>query len=232
LTTENTHKIISSELTNESLSLIKYRAIAMSKSTKNQHLRDKMLAAVKQSKQTTLESLNALPPKESARAVASEQNKQIIITEIDTVTKEDELALKVEFRLFPSKTAFSKIRSDLFFNGKKLNSVLITIPQSPLAKDDFELTPVLDMKGITAGTHSIKVEMYEPWSNEEKLSFTQKEVTVEYVPQTRESRLIEIPIVKSIGGGDLAVASESDKNIYHEIEETMKKESAAKRDEW
>jgi hypothetical protein len=55
---------------------------------------------------------------------------------------------------------------------------------------------------------------------------------VEYVPKTRESRLIEIPIVKSFGGGDLVVVSESDKNIYREIEETMKKESVTKRDEW
>jgi hypothetical protein len=55
---------------------------------------------------------------------------------------------------------------------------------------------------------------------------------VQYVPKTRESRLIKIPIVKSFGGADLAVVSESDKNIYREIEETMKKESATQRDDW
>jgi hypothetical protein len=63
-------------------------------------------------------------------------------------------------------------------------------------------------------------------------SFTLREVTVQYVPQTRESRLIKIPIVKRVRGGDLDVVSESDKNIYREIEETMKKESDSKRDEW
>ena len=191
-----------------------------------------MLAATKQSKQTTLDNLRDIPQKEPSKAVGSGQKKQIIITEIDTVTKEDELALKVGFKLVPSKTSFSKIRSDLFFNEQKLNSALITIPQGPLAKDAFELTPVLDMKGINAGSQTIKVEMYEPWSNGEKLSFTSKEVTVEYVPKTRESRLIKIPIVKSFGGMDLAVVYESDKNIYREIEETMKKESVSKRDEW
>ena len=204
----------------------------MGKSTKIQHLREKMLAATKQSNQTTLDNLRDRPQKEPAKAVESGQKKQIIITEIDTVTKEDELALKVGFKLVPSKTSFSKIRSDLFFNEQKLNSVLITIPQGPLAKDDFELTPVLDMKGINAGSHTIKVEMYEPWSNGEELSFTSKEITMEYVPKTRESRLIRIPIVKSFGGLDLAVVSEFEKNIYREIEETMKKESVSKRDEW
>ena len=109
---------------------------------------------------------------------------------------------------------------------------MIRIIQGHLAGDEFELTPVLDMKGINAGSHTIKVEMYEPWSNGEKLSFTSKEVTVQYVPQARASRLIKIPIVKSFGGGDLVVVFESDKNIYREIEETMKKESVTKRDEW
>ena len=41
-----------------------------------------------------------------------------------------------------------------------------------------------------------------------------------------------MPIVKSFGGIDLAVVYDSDKNIYREIEETMKKESVSKRDEY
>ena len=110
----------------------------MGKSTKIQRLREKMLAATKQSKQTTLDSLQNMPQeKELANTVEPEQKKQIIITEIETVTKTGELALKIEFRLLPSKTAFSKIRSDLFFDEQKLKVFLIFIPQSPLAKDDF-----------------------------------------------------------------------------------------------
>ena len=187
---------------------------------------------LKAPKQLTLDNLPNVPIKEPNETTNPFQEKQIIITEIGTITREDELALKVGFKLLPSKTAFSKLKSDLWFDNQQISSVLIRIPQGPLAGDDFELTPVLGMKGISAGSHTLKVEMYEPWSNEEKLSFTSKEITVEYVPQTRESRLIEIPIVKSFGGGNLVVVSESDKNIYREIEETMKKESVTKRDEW
>jgi hypothetical protein len=40
-----------------------------------------------------------------------------------------------------------------------------------------------------------------------------------------------IPIVKRFEGVDLAVVSGSDKNIYREIDEAMKKESASRRDE-
>ncbi len=137
------------------------------------------------------------------------------------------------FRLIPSKADFSKLMSDLFFDEQKLpNSAIITIPESPLVKDDFELTPVLNMKGITAGHHTIRVEMYELWNAKAKLSFGSKEVIVEYVPQTRESRLISIPFVKSFGGKDLELVSIDDKNIYREIEDSMKKESISKRDEW
>ena len=192
----------------------------------------KMPKRLKASEQLTLDSLPSAPKKEPAKTTAHIQEKRIVITEIGTLTKEDELALKVGFRLLPSKTAFSKIRSDLFFNGQKLKSVSITIPQSPLATDDFELTPVLDMKGVTAGSHIIKVEMYELWSSGEKLSWTTKEVTVEYVPQTRESRLVKVPILKSVAGTDLTVVSESEKDIYREIEKTMKREHISKRDDW
>lgn len=187
---------------------------------------------LKASKQLTLDNLTTDPIKESSKATKPIQEKQIIITDISAITIEDMLALKIGFKLLPSKTAFSKLKSDLWFNNQQIKSVLIRIIQGSLATDEFELTPLLDMKGITAGSHTIKVEMYEPWSNSEKLSFTQKEVTVQYVPKTRESKLIKIPTVKSFGGTDLIVVSKSDKNIYHEIETTMKKELATKRDEW
>jgi hypothetical protein len=118
----------------------------MGKSTKTRRLRGKM-----RSEQTTLDNLPEAPKKEPNETVVNKQKKQIVITEIGSVTKEDELALRIEFGLFPTNKLFSKIRADLFFDGQKVRSVSIIIPQSLLARDDFELTPVFDMKGITAG---------------------------------------------------------------------------------
>jgi len=112
----------------------------------------------------------------------------------------------------------------LWFDNQQISTVLIRIPQGPLGEGEFELTPMLDMKAIAVGSYTIRVEMYELWSDGEKLSFTQKEVTAEHVPKTRESRLIRIPTVKSFGGADLAVVSESARNIFREIQETNKKE--------
>lgn len=117
-------------------------------------------------------------------------------------------------------------------DNQQTSSLLIRIPQGHLTADEFELTPVLDMKGILAGSHSIKVEMYEQWSSGERLSQAFKEVTVNYVPQTRESRFVKVPSVKSVAGADLAVVSETEKDIYRGIEKTMKKEQLSKRDDW
>ena len=192
----------------------------------------KMPKSLKASKQLTLDSLSATPKKEQDKTNAKIQEKRIVITEIGTLTKEDELVLKIAFKLLPSKTAFSRVKADLWFNGQQISAFIIGIPQGSLGANDFELTPVLDMKGITAGPQTIKVEIYELWSSGERLCQVAKEVTVNYVPQTRESRLVKVPIVKSVAGADLAVVSELEKDIYREIEETGKKELISKRDEW
>ena len=124
------------------------------------------------------------------------------------------------------------MQSDLWFDNQKISSVSVRIPQGALSADEFELTPVLDMKGIPAGIHNIRVDMYELWSSGEKLSQIVKEVIADYVPQTRESKFVKVPIVKSVAGTDLAVESESEKKVYQEIEKTMKKEQLSKRDNW
>jgi hypothetical protein len=204
----------------------------MGKSTKTLRVRERMRTAVKQSKQATLDSLRDVPQKESAKEIDSNQKKQIAVTKIDTETREDELALKVEFKLLPSRATFSKITSELYFDGQKLKAIHISIPQGPLTSDIFELNPVLDMKGINAGSHKIKVEVHELWSPGEKPTLAFKEVTVEYVPKSREDRLIKIPIVKSIAGTNLTIASDSEKSIYREIDESIRKELISKRDEW
>lgn len=201
--------------------------------TKTRVLREKMRAAAKQSKQTTLDKLPRAPKRAIAKEADSERKKQIAIAEIDTTTREDELELRVGFRLFPSRSSFSKITVELYFDEQKIHTKSISIPQSPLAGDELELPPfALDMKGIAAGLHTIRVEMFELWSSEEKLNCTSKEATVDYVPVRREDRLIKVPIVKSVAGDDLTVVTDSEKDIYREIGESMRNEENSKRDEW
>jgi hypothetical protein len=204
----------------------------MGKSTKTQRLREKILADIKHSKQTTLGNPPEKHSTEPPKAATPQQKKQIEITAISTTIRENELALKVGFKLLPSRTAFSRVTSDLYFDEQKIDSLRLRILQGPLATDDSEFSSVLDMTGIGKGQHRLRVEMYELWSSGEKLTCASKEVTLEYVPFKREDKLINVPIVKSVAGADLAIVSDAERNIYREIDEGMKKEAISKRDEW
>ena len=87
------------------------------------------------------------------------------------------------------------------------------------------------MKGIIAGQHVIRVEMYELWNSKEKLSCTSKEVTVNYVPVRRQDRYIKIPIVKNLST-EIDVILGSEKRLYEEMGKDLEKERVGKRDEW
>lgn len=202
------------------------------RSTKSQRLREKAREDVKNSGQTTLGSLPEPRKVEPARPAPASSGKQIEIKELSISLREDELVLKVAFRLLPSRTAFSRITADLYFDDQKIESLRLRVLQGPLATDDSEFSSVLDMTGIAQGQHTLRVEMYELWSSGEKLTATSKEATINYIPVRREDRLIRIPTIKSVAGADLAIITASEKNIYREIEQDMKEESDSKRDHW
>ena len=203
----------------------------MSKLSKNQQKREIVAIDVKHAKQSTLDDLSfQFTINRTQEAI--KPTKEIIINKISDTTKEDELALKVEFSLLPSKTSFSKINLDLFFQEHLLNSTTISIPQSTLLNDTSEFSLVLDMRGIVVGEYLFRVEMYELWSSGEKLNFTAKEISVQYVPKTREERLVKIPTVKSVAGSDIAVVSSLAKNIFREIDQDQKQDAISRRDEW
>lgn len=158
--------------------------------------------------------------------------KEIIIQDFDSVSKEYEVALKIAFKLLPTKASFSKVNLDLYFEHQLLNSTTLGIPQGALTTDSFEFPQALDMKGIAQGSYSIRIEMYEPWFTGEKLNYTFKEVAISYVPQTRESRYVKVPTLKRVAGSDLTIVSSSARTLYHDIEEDKKRQSISNRDKW
>jgi hypothetical protein len=202
------------------------------KPTITRRLKEKICADVKNSKQTTLDNQREPQIINNAKMIASERRKSLEITEIGSSTREDELVLKVAFKLHPSKASFSKLTSDLCFDNEKIDSLRLQIPLGPLASDDSEFSSVLDMTGIGKGKHTVKVDLYELWSSGEKLTLASKEATIDYVPVKREDRLVRVPIVKRVAGADLAIVSDAEKNIYRQIGKTMKKEQRSKRDPW
>lgn len=200
----------------------------MGKTTKTGRLREKTLAEIKHSKQTTFDSL----PIAKENPSKPQNNKRIIISEISNETKEDDLELKVAFRLVPSKASFSKVFVELFFDGQKIHYCPVRIPQGALSADELEWPAALDMRGIGEGQHIIRAEMFELWDSEEKLTLVSKEVAINYVPVCKQDRYIKIPIVKKRAGEDLEVGSEAERKVYREIEKEQKEELLSKRDEW
>jgi hypothetical protein len=183
----------------------------------------KNLTSPAQHKQQKLDvfpsELQKEPPKKS---------KQIIISSLDSVTKYDEMVLTVEFKLDPSKTVFSKVRSTLWFDDQEAKSNLIGIPQGFGDSDEFQLKYGLDMRGIAAGAHTIKVELHDFFS---PCSAVEEE-TVDYVPLDMRAAYRKIPIAKKIAGEDFTIVSRSDKEIYLDIDKARKNELDSKRDKW
>jgi hypothetical protein len=182
-------------------------------------------------RQFTLDNLPDAGPKNAIDIIKQQKETPIIITQIQHTTKEDELSLKIAFKL-PHEKSFSRVQSNLFFDNIPINSVLVQMLRGPLATAESEFSAILDMRGIAAGPHTIGVEMYGLWSEGERLCCTYSELTISYIPWTRQLRLVKIPIVSSVAGADLAIVSNSQREIYSDIEKTVKKEQESKRDNW
>jgi hypothetical protein len=204
----------------------------MVKSTKTQRLREKVRADVTHSKQTTLGNPTETCSIERTKAAEPLQNKQIEIAEVTTSTREDALALRVAFKLLPSRTVFSRVTADLFFDEQKIDTRRFHILQGPLASGASEFTSVLDMTGASPGQHKLRVEMYEVWSSSGKLNSTSKEATIDYVPLKKEDRILHIRIIKSTSSEDLSVVSDVEGSLYREINEEIRREAHSKRDKW
>lgn len=158
----------------------------------------------------------------------TKRNKQIVIKRIVSVTKYEEMALNVEFKLFPSKIDFSRLRATLWFDGQEVKSALVPIPQGFGDSHEFKLKSELDMRGINAGAHTIKVELHDLFSP----CFGIKEETIEYVPQDRKAAYRKVPIAKKVAGDDFTIVLQSDREIYLEIDKARKSELDSKRDKW
>jgi len=182
-------------------------------------------------KQFTLDELPEKGPKNAIDIIKQPKEEPITITQIKHTVKEDELTFKIDFKLPPQKS-FSLVQSNLFFDNEPVNSILVRILSGPLATAESEFSAVLDMRGIPAGPHTIGVEMYGLWGDGERLCRTYSEQHINYVPWTRQLHLVKIPIVHSVVGADLAVVAIGQRNLYLDIEKTLKKEQDSKRDNW
>ncbi|KON33005.1 MAG: hypothetical protein AC479_05935 [miscellaneous Crenarchaeota group-6 archaeon AD8-1] len=179
--------------------------------------------------------LDNLPSEELASGKeVLEQKRKISINNIclDLDFKRDELALKVDFSLLPSKVSFSKLKADLWFDNTKVKSVQFDILHTFGRTDDFSLRATLDFFGVKPGSHAVKVELYEVSSFRKNLAYAVKETTVEYNPPSKKERLKKVLAIQKVEGQGIAIVSENEKEIYKEIEDSIKETVAAKEDKW
>lgn len=184
----------------------------------------------KPSKQSTLDNLAYHFDIQKTRG-KDKPNKAILIEAINYDTKENELDLKVAFRLIP-KESFSKIVLDMFFQDCLLKSVLLSIPQSLILSDRLEYPIALDMTGMREGDYAVRVEIYELWDAKEKINFNSEEKLIHYVPKSRQELFVEIPTIKSVPGADLTVLSAKTKELLSELDQNLKRESENRKDYW
>jgi hypothetical protein len=194
---------------------------------KKQQLRDKTLADITKSKQLTFDRL----PEQKTTHPKPRTEKSIEIAQLEYAIKENELELSVAFRLLPSKNSFSNLMSELHFDDNKLQTYLISVPPSQLLSDELEFPITLDMKGISPGPHTVKIEMYERWETGEKLTNASKYVIVQYSPTHREDRFIKVPIVRKIDGA-FRIILPNEKELYEQLERNNREEQKSKRDYW
>jgi hypothetical protein len=180
-------------------------------------------------KQLAFDNLPTTTTKQTPKT-KTEIQKHICITQMEPITRIDELILRVSFKLEPSWRVFSKIKANLFFENTPISSAFIKVLQGPLATNEIEYNWVIDTKDIAEGTYRLKMEMYEEWSSGERLYQTSHEIIVKYVSQTRQSRLIKIPFVKKIARADVVVISDQEKQLYSDIEKAVKAKQKSQRD--
>jgi hypothetical protein len=193
-------------------------------SLKKQRLRERTISEVNKARQSTFDKF----PKQTAEPFVKIE-KSIMIAQLAYVIKEDELELSVAFRLYPSKNHFSNLTLELYFDDHKLDTHVLTLPPSQLLGDELEFPIALDMRGITAGTHSIKVELAECLNTSEKFFCASKYIIAQYKPIKREDRYIKIPIVKKIGGAFRIMLPE-EQELYQDLEESKRQEIKSQRD--
>ena len=193
---------------------------------KKQRLREKTLVDIKKSKQATFNEL----PHWEAKTNNTQTKKSISVAQLSHLMRDNELELSIDFRLFPSKSWFSNVALDLYFDNFKMESYLISVPSSQLLGDELKFPVTLDMKSIRPGDHTIKVEMYEP-KGEEKLYASSKYIIIQHSPARKADRYIKIPIVRKVAGSFRIILPE-EQDMLRNIERGKQEEMKSKRDQW
>jgi len=154
--------------------------------------------------------------------------KEVSITALNAAVKREDLILNAQFRLAPSKRIFSRIRANLHFDGQFMKSFYLGIPYYFARQEEFPLRTLLSLENVSAGTHTVKLEMSGLWPSASPSDI--KEITFDYQPPDEAPIAGAIPIIKRIEGPSIAVVTDEAKRLYQEMRERWKRELIARRE--
>jgi len=154
--------------------------------------------------------------------------KEVSITDLNATVKREDLILNAKFKLAPSKRIFSRIRADLHFDGQFVKSFYLGIPYYFARQEEFPLRTLLSLERVSAGTHTIKLEMLGLWPSAGPSDI--KETTMGYQPLVEVAMAGAIPTIKRIEGPGIAVVTDEAKRLYQEMRERWKRELVARRE--
>jgi hypothetical protein len=156
--------------------------------------------------------------------------KELSITEFNTIIKKQKLTLDFKFKLAPSKRLFSRLRADLYFDGKCIKSLYVGIPYYLASKGEFPIRSILDLKQIIKGTHIVRVEISGLWSSAGPSDF--REVAIEYQPVVRKSAVRAYPTFSRIEVPNTMIIADDAKLLYENLRESWKRELTTRRDRY
>ena len=154
--------------------------------------------------------------------------KSVNIIDLNAVVKNDELIITARFKLAPSKRIFSRIKADLYFDGKLVKSFYLGIPYYFTRYNEFPLKAILSLEEINPGSHTVELKMLGLWPYAGPSDC--KEAVFEYQPLATAIKIREIPKIKTIEGPAIAVLTSESKKLYEEMRERWKKELIARRE--
>jgi len=154
--------------------------------------------------------------------------KEVSITDLSATVKREDLILNAKFKLAPSKRIFSRIRANLHFDGQFIKSFYLGIPYYFARQEEFPLRTILSLEKVSAGTHTIKLEISGLWPSAGPSDI--KETRIEYQPIVEVPIAGAIPTIKKIEGPGIAVVTDEAKRLYQEMRERWRRELIARRE--
>ena len=158
----------------------------------------------------------------------SRASKTTKITDLRTKIRRHHLILHVDFRIVSPKYKFSRIKVDIYFDGKCIKSFYPVVIHHPAHKDVLPIKAIISLNHVDHGRHLVRVDLTGLGSLAGLPD--SKRVAFDYHPDVKTPIVEEIPEVKKIEAPSVILITAEMKKFYQQMRERRKKELLARRE--